>query len=128
MPRGMSCCSTIFWRCAANSEVEVGLWWQLVAARTTTNSHGGIRLIVTIITQHLGVFDATNYSCPSSASWLISAAFDERRSQNFRAARADDGHRASPPFGVARSGHGDFEDLAGSAVRGRAAGRERFLL
>src|SRR5437016_14169412 len=54
--------------------------------------------------------------------------FHDRRTQNSRAARYDDGHRTSSSFGVSRTGDGDLETLAGSAVRRRAAGRERVLL
>src|SRR5207245_98801 len=71
---------------------------------------------------------ATNSSCPSSASWLISPAFHERSSQNFRTPCADDRDRASSSFGIPCSGHRNLKNLAGSAVRCRSAGRERFLL
>src|SRR5437867_1188718 len=54
--------------------------------------------------------------------------FHERRAQNFGTARDDDGHRTPPSFGVACTRDGDLKDLAGSAIRCRSAGRERFLL
>src|SRR5438552_1138499 len=74
-----------------------------------------------------GAFVSRNSSCPSCSSWLIAPVY-AGRPQNAGATRANDGHRASPAFGFACSGHGHFENLAGSAVRRRAAGRERLLL
>src|ERR1700737_3462787 len=179
MPRGLSCSSTIFCRSAANSGLEVTFWWQPLVTRSATTRDCETRLIINI-TQQTGVSAATNYSCPSCFSWLISPAlherafvipspstslrinsveewsewderhgrlrcegsservgrrtssisyyFCERGPQNTGNARADDGHRTAPPFRVARPCDGNFEDLAGSAVRRRAAGRERFLL
>src|SRR6202035_916424 len=120
MPRGLSCSCTIFCRSTANSGVEVGLWWQPVAAKTATISHGETLLISTNITHQPCKLVVTISWCPSAASWLISPAFHERRPQNARTTRADDGYRTSPPFGVARAGHGHFENLAGGAVRRRA--------
>src|SRR5437667_7926322 len=68
-----------------------------------------------------------NSSCPSCPSWLISASY-AGRTQNFRGARDDDGHRAASSLSIACTCHSDFENLAGSAVRRRATSGERFLL
>src|SRR6266404_1272852 len=70
----------------------------------------------------------TNSSCSSSSSWLFSSAFHERRPQNPGSTCPDDRRRTAPAFGLARPGYGDFENLAGSAVRRRPASRKRFLL
>src|ERR1700731_368499 len=128
MPRGLSCSCTIFCRSTANSGVEVGLWGQPVAARIATISQGETLLISTNITHQPCKLVVTISWCPSAASWLISPAFHERRPQNARTTGTDDGHRPAPAFRVPRPGHGDFENLAGGAVRRRASGRERFLL
>src|SRR6266446_8378976 len=93
-----------------------------------TNSNCETRLISTNITHEPCKPVVTISWCPSESSWLISPAFHERRSQNIRTTRADDGYRTAPAFRVARARHGYFENLAGSAVRCRSAGRERFLL
>jgi hypothetical protein len=81
-----------------------------------------------------------NSSCPSCPSWLISPAFHERRTKNFRATRADDGHgaasslcfsrtrilsfRAPKAFGVENGAVGENATWTGRP-RGRASGRER---
>src|SRR6266699_2743150 len=54
--------------------------------------------------------------------------FHERRTQNSRSTRYDDGYRTSSSFGVSRTCDGDLKTLARSAIRRRAAGRERLLL
>src|SRR6202022_2468845 len=77
MPRGLSCSSTIFCRSAANSGLEVTFWWQPLVTRSATTRDCETRLIINI-TQQTGVSAATNYSCPSCSSWLISPAFHER--------------------------------------------------
>src|SRR4026208_1225967 len=69
-----------------------------------------------------------NSLCSPGASWLISSALDERRTENVRATRANDGSGTSPAFGVACTCDGDLENLARSAVCRGATGGERVLL
>src|SRR3984893_16138769 len=135
MPRGMSWSCTIRWRWAAKSETGEAVCPQPVAPRTARIKNCEIRRIANNNARRVGrkrlgqrrSLDQIS-SCPSCPSWLISPAFHERRTQNTRAPRNDERHRASSSFGVARPRNSDLEDLAGGAVRGGAAGRERFLL
>src|ERR1700726_1513004 len=135
MPRGMSWSCTIRWRCAAKSRTGEAVCPQPVAPRTARIKNCEIRRIANNNARRVGrkrlgqrrsLYQIS--SCPSCPSWLISPAFHERRTQNTRATRNDERHRASSSFGVARPRNSDLEDLAGGAVRGWAAGRERFLL
>ena len=76
-----------------------------------------------------GQFNSGNANSFSSARrWLISPAFHGRRPQNSGTTRADDRHRASAPFDCTCPGDSDPQNLAGGAVRGRTASRQRVLL
>src|SRR6266480_411682 len=129
MLRGLSCSCTILCRSAANSEVERALLWH---AGTTTSpissSDSAIRLFTINITHQPPTSVATNFFV-SFVSFVVNfSAPYAGRTENSGATRADGGYRTSSAFRVPCPGDSNSENLAGSAVRRRAAGRERLLL